>query len=102
MDIETVAEETPHLIFTEEIDPKVGITSFQCREIAFNLGLSGNAFKGMTKFVRALYTAYDKTDSSLFEINPVLKTSDDKILAVDSKVSIDQNSLFRHKNFTFL
>ena len=102
MDIEKVAEETPHLIFTEEIDPKVGLTAFQCRKIAFNLCLSGNAFKEMTKFVYALYTAYDKTDSSLFEINPVLKTSDNKILAVDSKVSIDDNSLFRHKDYVEL
>jgi len=102
MDIESVAENTPHLIFTEEIDPKVGLTAFQCRKIAFNLGLSGVAFKDMTKFVFALYTAYDKTDSSLFEINPVLKTSDDKILAVDSKVSIDNNSLFRHKDLAAL
>ena len=99
MDIEIVAEETPHLIFHEEIDPKVGLTSFQCRKIAFNLGLSGTAFKEMTKFVYALYTAYDKTDSSLFEINPVLKTSDNKIMAVDSKVTLDDNSLFRHKDF---
>ena len=99
MDIEAVAENTPHLIFHEEIDPKVGLTAFQCRKIAFNLGLSGAAFKDMTKFVFALYTAYDKTDSSLFEINPVLKTSDNKILAVDSKVSIDDNALFRHKDF---
>ena len=102
MDIESVAENTPHLIFTEEIDPKVGLTGFQCRKVAFNLGLSGKAFKEMTKFVFALYTAYDKTDSSLFEINPVLKTSDDKILAVDSKVSIDDNSLFRHKDLAAL
>ncbi len=102
MDIEAVAEETPHLIFTEEIDPKVGLTAFQCRKVAFNLRLSGNAFKEMTKFVRALYTAYDKTDSSLFEINPVLKTSDDKILAVDSKVTLDNNALFRHKDFAEL
>ena len=102
MDIEAVAEQTPHLIFHEEIDPKVGLTAFQCRKIAFNLGLSGAAFKDMTKFVFALYTAYDKTDSSLFEINPVLKTSDDKILAVDSKVSIDDNSLFRHKDLAAL
>jgi len=102
MDIETVAEETPHLIFTEEIDPKVGLTSFQCRKVAFNLGLSGNAFKEMTKFVSCLYTAYDNTDSSLFEINPVLKTSDNKILAVDSKVTIDDNSLFRHKDISIL
>ena len=102
MDIEAVAEETPHLIFHEEIDPKVGLTAFQCRKIAFNLGLSGSAFKDMTKFVHALYTAYDKTDSSLFEINPVLKTSDDKIMAVDSKVSLDENALFRHKDFLLL
>ena len=102
MDIEAVAAKTPHLIFTEEIDPKVGLTGFQCRKVAFNLGLSGTAFKEMTKFVFALYTAYDKTDSSLFEINPVLKTSDDKILAVDSKVSIDDNSLFRHKDLAEL
>ena len=99
MDIELVAENTPHLIFTEEIDPKIGLTSFQCRKVAFNLGLSGMAFKEMTKFVFSLYNAYDKTDSSLFEINPVLKTSDNKILAVDSKVSIDDNSLFRHNDF---
>ena len=99
MDIEKVADETPHLIFTEEIDPKIGISSFQCRKIAFNLGLSGTAFKEMTKFVHSLYTAYDKTDSSLFEINPVLKTSDNKIMAVDSKVTIDDNSLFRHKDY---
>ena len=102
MDIETVAEQTPHLIFTEEIDPSVGLQGFQCRKIAFNLGLSGNAFKEMTKFVFALYTAYDQTDSSLFEINPVLKTSDNKIMAVDAKVSIDDNSLFRHKDFIAL
>ncbi len=102
MDIETVAEETPHLIFHQEIDPKVGLTAFQCRKVAFNLGLSGAAFKDMTKFVHALYTAYDKTDSSLFEINPVLKTSDDKIMAVDAKVSLDANALFRHKDFLAL
>ena len=99
MDIEAVAEETPHLIFHEEIDPKVGLTGFQCRKIAFNLGLNGTSFKEMTKFVFALYTAYDKTDSALFEINPVLKTSDNKIMAVDAKVSLDTNALFRHKDF---
>jgi succinyl-CoA synthetase beta subunit len=99
IDIEKVAEETPNLIFHEEIDPKVGLTSFQARKIAFNLGLSGTSFKEMTKFVSALYTAYDETDSALFEINPVLKTSDDKIMAVDAKVSIDDNSLFRHKDY---
>ncbi len=102
MNIETVAEETPHLIFTEEIDPAVGLMPFQARRIAFNLGLSGVAFKEMTKFVTALYTAYVKSDSSLFEINPVLKTSDDKIMAVDAKVTIDDNALFRHKDYVNL
>lgn len=99
MDIEEVAEHTPHLIFKEEIDPKVGLQGFQTRKIAFNLGLSGNAFKEMTKFIAALYKAYEATDSSMFEINPVLKTSDDKILAVDAKVNLDDNGLFRHPDY---
>ncbi len=99
MDIETVAEETPHLIFKEEIDPRVGIQGFQARRIAFNLGLSGQAFKEMTKFVVSLYAAYEGCDASMFEINPVLKTSDDRIIAVDSKVTLDGNSLYRHKNY---
>ncbi|MDO9594975.1 MAG: succinate--CoA ligase subunit beta, partial [Lutibacter sp.] len=86
MDIETVAEKTPHLIFTEEMDPLLGLQAFQARKIAFNLGLSGNALKEMIKFVTSLYTAFVQSDATLFEINPVLKTSDDKILAVDSKV----------------
>jgi succinyl-CoA synthetase beta subunit len=102
MDIETVAEETPHLIFTEEIDPAVGLMPFQARRVAFNLGLSGAAFKDMTRFVTALYNAYIKSDASLFEINPVLKTSDDKIMAVDAKVTIDDNALFRHKDYVAL
>ena len=99
MDIETVAEETPHLIFTEEIDPKVGIQGFQARKIAFNLGLSGKSMKEMTKFVFALVKAYEGSDSEMFEINPVLKTSDDLIIAVDAKVSLDGNALFRHKDY---
>ena len=102
MDIETVAEETPHLIFTEEIDPSVGLMPFQARRVAFNVGLSGVAFKEMTRFVSALYTAYVKSDASLFEINPVLKTSDDKIMAVDSKVTLDDNALYRHKDLAEL
>ncbi|PIV94869.1 MAG: ADP-forming succinate--CoA ligase subunit beta [Flavobacteriaceae bacterium CG17_big_fil_post_rev_8_21_14_2_50_33_15] len=102
MDIESVAEKTPHLIFTEEIDPSVGLMPFQARRIAFNLGLSGNAFKEMTKFVSNLYTAYVNSDSSLFEINPVLKTSDNLILAVDAKVTIDDNALYRHKDYVDL
>lgn len=99
MNIEEVAEATPHLIFKEEIDPSVGLMPFQCRRVAFNLGLSGKAFKEMTKFVYKLYSAYDGCDASMFEINPVLKTSDDKIIAVDSKVTLDNNALFRHKDY---
>jgi len=102
MDIETVAEKTPHLIFTEEIDPLIGLQPFQARKVAFNLGLSGGALKEMIKFVTSLYTAFVKSDASLFEINPVLKTSDDKILAVDSKVTIDDNALYRHKDLAGL
>ena len=99
MDIEKVAEETPELIFTEEINPTVGLLPFQARKIAFNLGLSGLALKGMVKFVSALYRAYVGADAALFEINPVLKTSDDKIIAVDAKVTLDDNALFRHPDF---
>lgn len=99
MNIEEVAEKTPHLIFKEEVDPAVGITGFQCRKVAFNLGLSGKAFKEMAKFVESLYAAYMGCDASLFEINPVLKTSDDRIIAVDSKVSLDGNALYRHPEY---
>lgn len=99
MDIEAVAEKTPNLIFKEEIEPGLGIQAYQCRKIAFNLGLSGKAFKEMTKFVAALYKAYVGCDASLFEINPVLQTSDDRIIAVDSKVTLDDNALFRHKDY---
>jgi succinyl-CoA synthetase beta subunit len=99
MEIEKVAAETPHLIFKEEVDPKVGIQAFQARRVAFNLGLSGKAFKEMVKFVMALYNAYEASDASLFEINPVFKTSDDLIFAADAKVNIDDNALFRHKDY---
>ena len=102
MDIEHVAEVTPHLIHNEEIDPKVGLQGFQARKIAFNLGLSGDAFKDFIKFIDALYKAYVGIDASLFEINPVLKTSDNKIVAVDAKVTIDGNSLFRQKDIAAL
>jgi len=96
MDIETVAGETPELIFTEEIDPKIGLQSFQARKVAFNLGLKDDAYKNMLKFVPALYKAYEGSDASLIEINPVFKTSDNKILAADAKMVIDNNALFRH------
>ena len=96
MDIETVAEKTPELIFTETIDPAVGMQAFQARRVAFNLGLSGNAFKEMTRFVMSLYMAYIGSDASMIEINPVMKTSDNKILAADAKINLDDNALYRH------
>jgi len=99
MDIEKVAEETPHLIYKEEVDPGAGIQAFQTRRIAFNLGLSGQAFKEMCKFAGALYKAYERSDASLFEINPVFKTSDNHIMAADAKVDIDDNALFRHADY---
>ena len=102
VDIESVAENTPELIFNEEVDPGTGILPFQSRKIAFNLGLKGQAFKNMSKFITNLYNAYVKSDASLFEINPVLKASDDKIIAVDSKVTIDENALWRHKDYESL
>jgi len=98
MNIEQVAEETPDEIYHEIIDPKVGMTGFQARRIAFNLGLSGTAFKEMTKFAFAIYNAYVGADASLFEINPVIKAVDGKIYAADSKVVVDNNSLYRHKD----
>ena len=99
MDIEHVAEHTPHLIFKEVVDPRVGLQGFQARKIAFDLGLSGQAFKEMTKFVTSLYNAYVGIDAAMFEINPVLKTSDNKIIAVDAKVTLDGNGLFRHPDY---
>jgi len=98
MNIEQVAEETPEEIFHEMIDPNVGLTGFQARRIAFNLGLSGTSFKEMVKFVAALYKAFVGADASLFEINPIIKAADGKVFAADAKVTIDNNSLFRHKD----
>ena len=98
VEIEKVAEETPEKIIKEWVDPSVGLQGYQVRKIAFGLGLSGNAFKEMIKFISSLYNAYDKIDASMFEINPVLKTSDDQILAVDAKVNIDDNALYRQKD----
>jgi succinyl-CoA synthetase beta subunit len=98
MDIEEVAEHSPEKIIKEWIDPAVGLQPFQARKVAFALGLQGNAFKEMVKLIDALYKAYVETDSSMFEINPVLKTSDDKILAVDAKVNLDDNALYRQKS----
>ncbi len=102
MDIEQVAHDTPEKINKEWVDPATGLSDFQARKIAFNLGLSGEANKQMVAFVKALYKAYVETDSAMFEINPVLKTSDDKIIAVDAKVNLDENALYRHKDFELL
>lgn len=102
MDIEEVATNTPEKIIKEWIDPAVGLQGFQARKVAFALGLEGNAFKEMVKFIFSLYNAYESTDSSMFEINPVLKTSDNKILAVDAKVNLDENALYRHKDLAEL
>jgi len=102
MNIEAVAAETPDQIFTEIIDPKVGLQGFQARRIAFNFGLSGVAFKEMVKFVSALYRAYESIDASLFEINPVIKAADGKVYAADAKVVVDNNALFRHKDIAHM
>ena len=96
MDIEEVAESSPEKIIKEWVDPQVGLLAFQARKVAFKLGLEGQAFKEMVKFITALYKAYVGSDSSMFEINPALKTSDNQILAVDAKVNIDDNALYRH------
>ena len=98
MDIEEVAEKTPHLIFTEEVDPKVGLQDFQGRKIAYNLKLEGTAHKNMLKFVKALYNAYMGSDAAMLEINPVFKTSDNLVMAADCKMRLDQNALFRHQD----
>jgi succinyl-CoA synthetase beta subunit len=95
MDIEEVAHSTPDKIFKEHIDPRVGLQGFQARKIAFKLGMTGNAFKDMVVFVTKLYKAYKESDAAMFEINPVLKTSDDQVLAVDAKVSLDDNAMYR-------
>jgi succinyl-CoA synthetase beta subunit len=102
MDIEEVAENTPELLHKEYIDPELGLLPFQARKVAFNLGLSGVAFKGMVKFITKLYSAFVGSDASLFEINPCMKDGQDNIIAVDCKVSLDENALFRHKDLAAL
>ena len=102
VDIESVAENTPNLIFYEEVNPSIGLMPNQARKVAFNLGLSGVSLKNMIKFISSLYDAYIKSDASLLEINPVLKTSDNKIIAVDAKMVIDDNSIFRHNSYADL
>jgi len=99
MDIEEVAGKSPELIFREYVDRKVGLLEFQCRKIAYNLNLSGKAYTKMLRFVRALYNTYRNIDATLLEINPVFKTSDNNILAVDCKMKLDNNALFRHPEY---
>ena len=102
MDIEEVAETNPDAIVKEHIDPAVGLQGFQVRKIAYNLGFSGTAFKNATKFIAKLYNAYSKIDADLLEINPMLRTSDDKVIAVDCKLSLDGNALYRHSDYVEL
>jgi len=102
MNIEEVAENHPEKIIKEWIDPAVGLQPFQARKLAFALGWEGNAFKEGVKFIHSLYNAYLGLDASMFEINPLLKTSDNRILAVDAKVNLDDNALFRHKDLAEL
>lgn len=98
MSIEEVAEKTPDRIFTEEIDPEIELQPYQTRNIAFRLGLSGTAYKNMLRFLTGLYDTFISCDAQLLEINPVLKTSDNRVLAVDCKLVIDDNALFRHND----
>ncbi len=98
MNIEEVAATTPEKIVKEWVDPAIGLQPYQARKIAFALGWEGNAFKEGVKFIHALYNAYMAIDASMFEINPVLKTSDNKVIAVDGKVNLDDNALYRHKD----
>ncbi len=102
MDIEEVAHSTPEKLFKEHVDPRVGLQGFQARKIAFNLGLSGEANKQMIKFVSSLYKAYIANDCEMIEINPLFKTSDDKIIAVDAKLSFDDNGIERHPDLMAL
>jgi succinyl-CoA synthetase beta subunit len=102
MSIEDVAHETPEKIFKEWVYPSAGLQGFQARKIAFNLGLSGEAFKNCVKFVTNLYNAYVDMDCGMIEINPMFKTSDDKIIAVDCKMNIDDNALMRHADIAAL
>src|SRR4029078_1297268 len=102
MNIEEVAHNTPDKIFKEWVHPAGGLQPFQARKIAFNLGLSGEAFKNCVKFVTNLYNAYVGMDCSMLEINPLFKASDDKIVAVDCKMNLDENALMRHPDLSAL
>ena len=102
VEIEKVAAETPEKIIKEWIEPEVGFNNFQARRLAFALGLEGEIFKNFVIFIKALYKAYEETDSSLLEINPLVITNDNKIVALDAKINLDDNALYRHKEYAAL
>ncbi len=102
MNIEDVAHDTPEKIFKEWVHPSGGLQGFQARKIAFNLGLSGDAFKNCVRFVTNLYNAYVDLDCSMLEINPLFKAADNKIVAVDCKMNLDDNALMRHADLASL
>jgi len=102
VEIEKVAAESPEKIVKEHVDPSVGLQQFQARKLAFALGLTGDAFKNGVKFLLALYTAYDATDASLAEINPLVITKGGDVLALDAKINFDDNALYRHPEFAEL
>ncbi|MEJ7624808.1 MAG: ADP-forming succinate--CoA ligase subunit beta [Pyrinomonadaceae bacterium] len=102
MDIEKVAEETPELILKETIDPSVGLRGFQARKLAFGLGIPNELINQAAKFMLSLYDAYEKMDASLLEINPFLLTKDNRLIALDAKVTFDDNAMFRHKDYLSL
>lgn len=102
MDIEKVAEETPELILKETIDPAVGLRGFQARKLAFGLGIPNDLIGPAVRFMLSLYDAYEKTDASLVEINPFLLTTDNRLIALDAKVTFDDNAMFRHKDYAEL
>lgn len=99
VEIEKVAEETPEKIIKVWIDPAAGLMSYQARELAYGLGLEGNVFKNFIKFITDLYKAYENLDASLLEVNPLVITDDERVIALDAKVTLDDNSFFRHKDY---
>jgi succinyl-CoA synthetase beta subunit len=102
VEIEKVAEETPEKIIKEWVDPNIGFRTFQARRLAFGLGLSGEAFKNFIPFITALYKAYEESDASLIEINPMALLNDNKIVALDAKMTLDDNSMYRHSDYPTL
>lgn len=102
VEIEKVAEETPEKIIKEWVDPNVGFQTFQARRLAFGLGLTGDVFKNFITFIKAVYNAYEQSDASLIEVNPMAILNDDKIVALDAKMTLDDNAMFRHPDYPAL